>query len=223
MKKLSRPEIARIIRDTNADIPKHDRDEMAIPSYTHNNPLIRWLMWRRYEIIEQLADMSRDSTVLEFGCGMGLFLPTLAAECRKVYAVDLFPQFAKTLVKDNALPVQFCHDIIDIPDHILDHIVAADVLEHVDNLAWWIQIFHGKLKPSGAVLVSGPTENTAYRIGRFLAGFSGKADYHHTNIDYIRTAFEKNGFKTDKMASLPLPLPPHLFKIFRFRPVNDGP
>lgn len=220
MKKLTRTEIEEIIRNTNAQIPEHDRDEMAIPSYTHSNPLIRWLMWRRYEAIERLANMAPDITVLEFGCGIGLFLPTLAVAERQVYAIDLFPQFAETLVERMGLSVQFAPTIDDIPDRTLDVIVAADVLEHVDNLPWWIQTFHRKLKPGGKALVSGPTENIAYRIGRYVAGFSGKADYHHTNIDAIRTAFEENGFQTERNTSLPFAFPPQLFKVFRFKHIQ---
>jgi 2-polyprenyl-3-methyl-5-hydroxy-6-metoxy-1,4-benzoquinol methylase len=216
MKKISLKDIKKIVLNTTTDIPEHDRDEMAIPSYTHNNPLIRWLMWRRYEIIERLAKLKPDSAVLEFGCGLGLFLPTLADDKRTVYAVDLFPQFAETLVENTGIEVNFIADINTVPNHSLDTIVAADVLEHVDNLDCWIKIFHSKLKPGGTIIVSGPTENIAYRVGRFLAGFSGKADYHHTNIDAIRTVFEENNFYTKDTVPLPLAVPPHLFKVFRF-------
>jgi 2-polyprenyl-3-methyl-5-hydroxy-6-metoxy-1,4-benzoquinol methylase len=203
-----------------AEVAEHDRDEMAIPSYLHGNPLIRWLMWRRYEAIERLARLSPKSSVLEFGCGLGLFLPTLTESGRLVYATDLFPQFAQALAAARKLSVRFVPDVDSVSDQSLDVIVAADVLEHVDNLDTYIQCFHRKLKPDGVAIISGPTENVAYRIGRLVAGFGGKGDYHHRNIDEIRSAFEANQFQTERAVSLPVALLPHLFRVFRFRAVE---
>jgi len=219
VKKLSPPDIQRILAATRADIPERDRDEMAIPSYTHGNPLIRWLMWRRYEEIARLALLAPGETVLEFGCGIGLFLPTLAGEGRRVSAIDLFPQFARTLTQQLHLDVAFPERIEAIPDHSQDLIVAADVLEHVDDLPGWVRAFHTRLKPGGRMLVSGPTENVAYRIGRFVAGFSGKGEYHHTDIADIRQVFEAGGFRVTDRANLPFALPPHLFQVFRCQPI----
>src|SRR4029077_5261491 len=88
IRKLSVREITEL---TSREIPRihaYDKDEMAIPSYRHSNPLVRWLMWKRYELITGLADFSKDMTALEFGCGIGVFLPELDSRCAKVYAID---------------------------------------------------------------------------------------------------------------------------------------
>jgi 2-polyprenyl-3-methyl-5-hydroxy-6-metoxy-1,4-benzoquinol methylase len=216
IRKLSRSEVRELTASEVAPIPAEDRDEMAIPSYTHANPLIRWLMWRRYEAIDQLADPSAEMTALEFGCGIGLFLPTLAAVCRRVYAIDLFPQYAEALVERSGIDVRFVPDLDDVPDGSVDLIVAADVLEHVDDLPGWIARFRAKLRPGGRILVSGPTEGLVYRMGRWVAGFGGKGHYHHTNIDAIRGDFERAGFHAVSARGLPFPFPPYLFKVFRF-------
>ncbi len=218
MKKVSVQTIQEITAQGVDGMSDHDRDEMAIPTYTHGNPLIRWLMWRRYQVIERMARLRTNTRVLEFGCGVGLFLPTLSGAGRTVQAIDLFPQFAKALSDKLELGVTFPEKIEEVPDDSLDLLVAADVLEHVDDLPGWVRTFRGKIKNDGAVLVSGPTENIAYRIGRYVAGFSDKADYHHTDIDDIGRVFQENGFRLVKQVSLPFALPPHLFKIFRFEP-----
>jgi 2-polyprenyl-3-methyl-5-hydroxy-6-metoxy-1,4-benzoquinol methylase len=173
-------------------------------------------MWRRYRNIERMAGLAPDENVLEFGCGIGLFLPTLSGEGRTVAAIDLFPQFAKTLTRRMQLQVAFPPTLDEVPDASVDLIVAADVLEHVDDLPGWVRKFGAKLKPGGRMLVSGPTENFAYRFGRFLAGFSGKGDYHHTDIDDICRVFEENGLHAVRGVNLPFAMPPHLFKVFRF-------
>ncbi len=33
------------------ELSPEDRDEMAIPSYLHPNPAMRWMAWRRVEVI----------------------------------------------------------------------------------------------------------------------------------------------------------------------------
>lgn len=73
--RVSEQEIKDIISIPVEGMSDLDRDEMAIPSYLHDNPLIRWLMWQRYEKIEKLALLEKPKSVLEFGCGLGLFLP----------------------------------------------------------------------------------------------------------------------------------------------------
>ncbi|MFQ5509087.1 MAG: class I SAM-dependent methyltransferase [Leptospirillia bacterium] len=214
--KLSRNDVSELTGIAVPEIAEHDRDEMAIPSYAHSNPLIRWLMWRRYETIAQFAQPSKTMSVLEFGCGIGLFLPTLAERYGTVYAIDLYPQYAELLARRMDLPVRFVPTLDSVPDGTLDAVVAADVLEHVEDLPDWVRTFHAKLKPGGTMLVSGPTENWLYRLGRFVAGFSDKADYHHTNIDRIKKVFEENGFVTTRKKSLPMAVAPALFKVLRF-------
>src|SRR5688572_30375150 len=68
------------------------RDESAIPSYTHYNPLVRWIMFRRLDVISELLDAtvpSSEAKILEFGCGVGLLLPRLSNLARTVYATDI--------------------------------------------------------------------------------------------------------------------------------------
>ena len=43
-----------------------------------------------------------------------------------------------------------------------------------------------KIKPGGVMILSGPTENALYRLGRKIAGFDGH--YHTTTIHHIELA-----------------------------------
>lgn len=216
MQKLTRSELAELLAHEIPAISPQQRDEMAIPSYLHRNPLIRWLFWRRYEVIAGIVRQRNAGTALEFGCGVGAFLPELADCCDRVYAIDLFPEYARLLNAKKNLGVEFPGDIDEVADASLDVIVAADVLEHVDDLESLLVRFGEKLNDRGALIISGPTENVAYRIGRFLAGFSGKADYHHRNIDDITAVAMAAGFRLLQTAKLPFPAMPTLFKICTF-------
>jgi SAM-dependent methyltransferase len=202
------------------DLPSHDRDEMAIPTYTHKNLLARWVFWQRHRRILQLAELTRSKNVLDFGTGIGALLPSLCAAAGEVHATDLRDHVARLLASRRGLAVQF-HDpgSLDssLGDKSLDLIIAADVLEHIEEPAELLAMFHRKLRPSGAVIASIPTENLVYRIGRFVAGFSGRADYHKINCDAIRNAFSQTGFRMDSRIAVPCPGPFCLFEIARFR------
>ena len=100
MRILSAKDIKDICSLKFENIDELIKDEMAIPSYTHKNPIIRWLMWKRYESIFKLAKINYDMKVLEFGCGIGLFLPSLCQKASKVFATDIYPQYAESLAKN---------------------------------------------------------------------------------------------------------------------------
>ena len=197
--------------------PEAVRDEMAIPSYLHYNPLIRWLMWRRYEIIAELAPLTREMAVLEFGCGTGVFLPELCERAGTVMATDITPDYAMELSKRNALPVRFVNDFTELVDGSVDCIIAADVLEHLPDLDEVIVTFRKKIRPGGWLIISGPTENKFYQVGRFLAGFSDKGDYHHTAIDAIIDRICHFAFSPHTIRQLPHRLLPCLFKVALFQ------
>ena len=214
--RISQQEILQLTNTPVAGLTDSDRDEMAIPSYLHGNPLIPWLMWKRYATIAELAQFSGSEHVLEFGCGIGLFLPTLTRACKTVSAIDLFPQYAQELCRKERLSVSFPQSLDSVADQSLDAIIAADVLEHVEPLSECVKTFLHKLKPGGRIIVSGPTENLAYRIGRIAAGFGGKGDYHHTDIDNIEQQICRGGTERQAIRKLPFSYLPALFKVIAF-------
>lgn len=221
VKKVPARKLKAIVSECTQNNADHAIDidiaEMAIPSYLHWNPFIRRLMWKRYIFISRLANFTKDMSVLEFGCGAGIFLPELASKCNKVYAIERFPVFVKLLNWQQELNVLIVDSIDEIEDASLDIIVAADVLEHLlhEELLDLIKVFLKKLKPGGRLLISGPTENFVYKIGRILAG-AKNAEYHHTNIDALCEVIGKT-FLKQRIRTLPYVTPPYLFKICEFR------
>ncbi len=185
-----------------------DQAEMAIPSYLNKNPLVRAMFWRRYDEVYHLADLQTELTVCEFGCGIGAFLPTLAAEAGKVYAVDLFPQYASELARRLDLEVTFAEDMSHIPNGSLDLIIAVEVMEHLDEPVQCTRLFGEKLKPNGRLIISGPTESWLYKLGRFLVGYNKYHDYHQHDVYQLRRIIGENGFALQKTIRFPSPLLP---------------
>ena len=156
-------------------------DETAIPSYTHTNPLIRYLFYERLAVAVEWLDglPATPSQVMDYGCGLGLLFPALARRGARILGCDIHPELSEAAAR--SLRVEA--DILDaaegldaVPSGSLDVIFALDVLEHVDDVRSLAAEFRRVLSPGGRVLCSLPTENALYRIGRRLAGFSGA--YH---------------------------------------------
>jgi SAM-dependent methyltransferase len=60
-----------------------------------------------------------------------------------------------------------------------DTIVAADVLEHVIDLAPLIAEFRRLLTPGGELLISAPSENRFYELGRRVFRYTKPDDHYH--------------------------------------------
>jgi 2-polyprenyl-3-methyl-5-hydroxy-6-metoxy-1,4-benzoquinol methylase len=189
--------------------PQGSCNEQGLPSYTNPNPLMRWLIWKRVNVLLSTMDAMplEGSQVLDFGCGYGLFLPFLITKALHTTAYDLNVDEISEMGKANGWKKISYLDqwskLATLTDNF-DLILASEVLEHVENLEETIQVFKDILSAKGALLVAGPTENFLYKIGRQLAGYSG--EYHVRNIDHIKGVLDKY-FAVRHLATI-LPLVP---------------
>jgi 2-polyprenyl-3-methyl-5-hydroxy-6-metoxy-1,4-benzoquinol methylase len=92
-----------------------------------------------------------------------------------------------------------------------DLINALDVLEHVDDLPRTLSELLNLLKPGGRLVVSGPTENILYQIGRRLAGPEYSGEYHERGIAEIKHELTRLAH-IQQIATLYWPIP--LFEVF---------
>src|SRR3954449_9530708 len=77
------------LRAVTRSLPAADVAEMAVPSYCHRNPLIRWLFWRRLDRAWRLAGVRPGESVFDFGIGSGVLLPSLQPLARRLAGSDL--------------------------------------------------------------------------------------------------------------------------------------
>jgi 2-polyprenyl-3-methyl-5-hydroxy-6-metoxy-1,4-benzoquinol methylase len=197
-------------RDILAQAAPGHYDEMALPSYTHANPAMSWLFWRRLDAAFCLAGDLAGKAVLDFGCGGAVtFRHLQACDCRITGCDPEARELAQEVCRRLGIAARIVAHIEDAADGRYDRILALDVLEHVDGLERYIERFAALLAPQGRVIVSGPTENALYKLGRALAGFSGH--YHVRNIYDIEAAFRRAGFRALATKTLYPPLP--LFRV----------
>jgi len=201
----------RIFRETLAAAPPGTYDDSALPSYTHPNRLMAWLFWRRVCVALTLAAPRQSESVLDFGCGGATTFRRLADCGCRITGCD---------VATHALAAEVCRRLgveaslvaglgeID-PGETFDIILALDVLEHVEDLNGTLGRLTRFLGSRGRLVVSGPTENVLYHIGRRLAGFSGH--YHVRDIHAIESALHGLGFRCERLIRLYPAVP--LFRI----------
>ena len=149
-------------------------------TYIDKNPIIRWLWWKRLKMMMSLSKIDSSKKVLDFGCGEGVFLPTLAINYKKVHAVDLDIKIAK-IVKDHYKLENvkiFSDDIFktNLKDNYYDIIFSTSVLEHFEDVEHVIKILRNKMKENGLLIFSSPTENYIYKIGRMITGYDKYQD-----------------------------------------------
>jgi 2-polyprenyl-3-methyl-5-hydroxy-6-metoxy-1,4-benzoquinol methylase len=188
-----------------------------IMPYTHKNPVVRWLFWKRMEEMLYLARPAQ--RVLDFGGGSGVFLPSLAKNFSQVWCVDLridALHYVKDKFKlDNVVVVQGKENgPLPFEDSFFDIIFAGDVLEHIADSREVQREFDRILKPEGYVIISGPTENLLYKFCRKTVFwyFKKKTDHLATVYDVIQRSREI--FSIEEMTTLPSRFVPG-FHIYR--------
>ena len=193
-------------------------DEAGFPAYSHPNPLINWLFWQRlHTAMNYIEKHAPYEKTLDFGCGSGVMLSFLAEHSGSVAAldIDLVPleRVKKYIPLANNIQVLDAKQtaISQLPPKSFDLINALDVLEHVDDLPRTLAELLELLKPGGRLVVSGPTENILYQIGRKLAGPEYSGEYHERGIAEIKRELNRLG-RVEQIATLYWPIP--LFEVF---------
>lgn len=194
--------------------------EAALPAYAHKNLFIDYIFWKRLSVAKRfiIEHVEPNSKILDFGCGTGVFSYDLAKNGYNLTSLDLDLSPLKLLQSQIKYPksINFVQDdflTMNFETQKFDVIVALDVLEHIplDVLPIYLEKFDSILKPNGYFVVSGPTENMLYKLGRKIAGNDFTGHYHETNISEIKTVF-KNIFQVNTICRLIWPF--ILFEIF---------
>jgi 2-polyprenyl-3-methyl-5-hydroxy-6-metoxy-1,4-benzoquinol methylase len=160
-------------------------EESCVPSYCHPNWLAAYVSWRRLFVATKLARAIKPDArrVLDFGSSVGELGHLLPKGVRYEFIESHEP--AAGFLQEQ-LPESRRTTLDAAADGSYDQIFAIDSLEHNDNYRELLGALVTKLAPGGVLILSGPTENFLYKLGRRIAGFEGH--YHETDIHAIERA-----------------------------------
>lgn len=219
-------EFRSVIRKVLAESEQGRLDEAGFPAYSHPNPLINWLFWQRLRVVMDYIEAGAPyKHILDFGCGSGVMLPFLCKISTHVTGLDIDLLPFERVSRQRAFPANLLVrdarkvTLKDLPKASFELIVATDVLEHVEDLPGTLNDMKELLKPfdkaqgrpGGQIIISGPTENFLYKLGRKLAGPEYSGDYHERGIREVRELLAEQ-MKVIPIARLYWPV--SLFEVF---------
>ena len=185
-------------------VPSDNAHYDTIVAYIHPNPLIRWVFWKRLEVMLNMS--KKAERVLDFGSGSGVFLYSLAKNFKEVYGLDVATKSMDYIKKrfnlKNLKIIKNEGEKLPFKDNYFDIVYAADVLEHIDNSDTIYKELKRIIKPNGQLIVSGPTENIIYWLAKKIIFRRKSASEHYDNIEDVMKKSEKF-FKTDKKKTIP--------------------
>lgn len=159
--------------------------------YIHPNALARDIFWQRLEwLYRYLLDFTSPADrLLDLGGGSGAFLQALSGYFHKVDLLDLDPSDARAIIDRLSLAnvEVFSGDMTTFrPDHRYDVIIMADVLEHFEDTEVPLQCVKRLFSVEGGTLiVSLPTENWLYLLGRLVVRKQKPVDHYHSSREVL--------------------------------------
>jgi 2-polyprenyl-3-methyl-5-hydroxy-6-metoxy-1,4-benzoquinol methylase len=176
-------------------------EESCIPSYVHTNLAAAGVSWWRLTCAAKAYQRHRpEGPILDFGAASGELFHILQPT-ELYHFVELNEELSEALKHFNPGAIRQTQDTLS-PDNY-GVVFALDSLEHNNNIPELLECIHKSLKKDGLLILSGPTENWMYKLGRRLAGFSGH--YHTTNIGDIER-ISKALFSRVEQKTIPLPM-----------------
>lgn len=188
---------------------EHNRDMYSVKVEETTDPM-------SFEYDEALALLSRSlprgAKVLDVGCGAGGFLHRARAAGFSVSGVDFNAERAQAL---SARGFSVFHG--SLPDFgrrdgagTFDAVTMFEVLEHLDDLAAWLDAAKSLLKPGGLLIVGTP--NRERRFDPFQGPGLEDVDFppHHLtrwNASALTRALARAGFEVTECRALGYPLP----------------
>jgi 2-polyprenyl-3-methyl-5-hydroxy-6-metoxy-1,4-benzoquinol methylase len=153
-------------------------EETCVPSYLHRNIAAAAVAWGRLFAAEKMyRRFAPDGPVLDFGAASGELAHLLPKHCPYDF-VELDETMAHFVETEYRGAARQKLETLEAGRYAA--IFALDSLEHNDDYASILDALHGALRKDGVLILSGPTENALYRVGRWIAGFNG--EYHKTTI-----------------------------------------
>jgi len=101
--------------------------------------------------------ISKDDTVLDFGCGGGYLLQKI--NCKKKVGVEVGKEAASSAQEKG---IEVYTSIDDVPEHHVDLIISNNALEHTLHPLQELRSLYKILRPGGKIIFVVPCESISY-------------------------------------------------------------
>ena len=176
------------------DYISHSNTNKGIISKLYH--LVRNYTLRKKEAL--VSNYVSRGTILDFGCGTGMFLKTCQVKGWKCYGLEP-DQGARKIAEETGLKI--VEEIKEasriIADAKLDAVTLWHVLEHVVDLESTIRFFQSILKPTGVLIIAVPnyTSVDAKQYKEYWAAYDLPRHLYHFEIGSIIKLLSGHGFK----------------------------
>lgn len=162
------PQNLSILEEKKQTVSYRQLIESSASAYFETNFLTRFFFKRRFQLALQLIPQKKTNLeILDAGCGIGFFLPTLSQFAKNIWAVDYAGaslQYAKFMSQKKKLKNIFFKkvdlaDNLPFSDEKFDLIICLSVLEHIKALKKVIVNFKRVLKKKGVLIAGYPNED----------------------------------------------------------------
>jgi len=192
--------------------------------YAHPFFIARDIFWQRLErVFDYLArSTNKTDNVLDFGGGSGVFCKALSQLYNKITIIDLDTEEVENIIQHYHLDNVECVNS-DINKYTskekYDVIIATDVLEHFKDLSEPLNFFKKFLAYNGLLIVTLPTENKLYEVGRRIINKKKPIDHFHKSKDVV-AFLQKHGFEIIESSYIPkyiIHIPLFEFVAFKYK------
>lgn len=185
-------------RPSDSEIGKYYKSE----SYVSHSDTKKGLINRLYHVVRSrtlkhklnlISSYVSRGTMLDYGCGTGMFLKTCADSGWKSFGFEPDPD-ARRMASDKGLTVVDSKQALE--KEMFDMITLWHVLEHVTDLDETLKFFSEHLSEKGKLIIAVPnyTSADAKHYGEFWAGYDVPRHIYHFEIKTISRLLDRFGF-----------------------------
>ena len=197
-------------------LKKLSENKDVMDTYFYKYPIIKNLYWKRLEKMLEISDNFSAKTVLDLGCGQGVFLPSLSNNFDVVHGIDLDISIAAKIKEIYNLSNVTLHenDILNtgFDNGQFDLIFAPSVLEHFQDLDALFTELKRILNTGGKLVFSSPTETKLYELGRKIFGAVKPEDHYHSVFEIQNTG--RKYLKYIRKSNGPLTFIPSILSVY---------
>ena len=165
--------------------------------------------YREGLILKNLHELLPSGRILDIGCGTGSLMAKLALQGYNAYGIDMSDECLNvTAERLSCLSLSNLAEVkrgsaleVDYPDRFFDAIIAAEVLEHMEEDHKAVQEFYRLLRPGGFCLITVPSNQRLWDRWDEMAGH--KRRYSKNDI---MTLFTNQSFSVEKIFTWGFPL-----------------